>query len=183
MRYAAFFRGLNVGGKNRIKMADLRNLFSDCGYQNVATYIQSGNVIFETDEDPKQLTDKITRCFNDRFGFESPVVLRSAEAFTALLAQLPFSEEEIQQAAAQMPEVEHLYVFLADRDLDPAALKALVASYASEDQLRAGKQEIYLLCAGSIRNSKLAGALAKLDTPLTSRNLRTLHKMQELLNA
>lgn len=48
MNYIAFFRRINVGSKNRIKMADLRVLFSDLGYQNVKTYIQSGNVIFES---------------------------------------------------------------------------------------------------------------------------------------
>jgi uncharacterized protein (DUF1697 family) len=183
MRYAAFFRGLNVGGKNRIKMADLRKMLLDCGFQNVASYIQSGNVIFETNENPEKLNEKITHCFSERFGFESPVVLRSAEALSALLANLPFSEEEIDQAKAKNPDVQHLYVYLADRDINPAAVKALTSTYAGEDQLRARRQEIILLCTDSVRHSKLETALNKLDIPLTARNLKTLTKMQALLAA
>lgn len=181
MKYVAFFRGINVGGKNKVKMADLRQLFADCGFQEVKTYIQSGNVIFTSDQSETVLREMIAQAFTERFGFQSTVILRSAAELTAITADFPFTEAEIAQANAAAPEVEHMYIYFANEALDTAALDKICQDYEGPDQLRAGERELYLLCQESVRNSKLATALTKLPVPLTARNQKTLRKIHELL--
>jgi uncharacterized protein (DUF1697 family) len=181
MKYVAFFRGINVGGKNKVKMADLKQLFYDCGFYAVKTYIQSGNVIFESDQDGSLLPDVISHAFEKRFAFHSYVVLRSGDEITAMMSALPFTKEEIKQAEAEAPEVEHVYVFMSNGDVDLAAAETLRLAYGGQDKLSAGKRELYLLCYHSVRDSKLAASLSNLGTPLTSRNQNTMLKICELL--
>lgn len=181
MKYVAFFRGINVGGKNTVKMAELRQLFADCGFQEIKTYIQSGNVIFTSDQSETVLRDTIAQAFTERFGFQSEVILRSAAEMIAINTNFPFTEAEIAQVSAAVPEVEHVYIYFANEALDTTMLGKIQQDYDGPDQLHAGDREIYLLCQQSIRNSKLAAALAKLPVPLTARNQKTLRKVHELL--
>ena len=99
------------------------------------------------------------------------------------MSALPFSKEDIEQAEAKTPEVEHVYVFMANDCIDPAAAETLCSAYDGEDKLSVGKRELYLLCYHSIRDSKLATSLSKLDVSLTSRNQKTMLKICELLGA
>ncbi len=183
MKYVAFFRGINVGGKNKVKMADLRSLFIDCGFNFVKTYIQSGNVLLESDLDEAVLSDMISRSFSGRFGFQSPVILRTDHEFFEMLTKLPFSEDELAQAESASPGVAHVYVFLSKDRVDPVAVEALLSSYAGSDILSAGKREFYLFCRKSIRDSKLAAALSKPEAGLTARNLNTLQRISEMLHS
>ena len=87
----AFLRGINVGGHNRMKMAELRDVFSSLGYADVRTYIQSGNVVFEspeTDEEP--LRSAIERAIDDAFGYDVTVMVRTREALESVVADAPF---------------------------------------------------------------------------------------------
>lgn len=183
MRYAAFFRGINVGGNHPLKMADLKRLFEDCGFQAVQTVIQSGNVLFDADGAPEMLPVAISRAFLERFGFESEAAVRSGEEIDALLKALPFTQAEIAQAEAADPDVEHVYVYLSNRPVDSQAAEELQNAYGGEDKLAAGTRELYLLCRHSVRDSKLAAALSKLDPTFTNRNLNTLKKIQALIAA
>ncbi|MBW6474470.1 MAG: DUF1697 domain-containing protein, partial [Anaerolineaceae bacterium] len=72
--YIALFRGINVGGKNTLKMKDLVSLLQELGAHNVKTYIQSGNAVFQSSEEPSQLSDQIKLAIQQRFGF-APLVL------------------------------------------------------------------------------------------------------------
>lgn len=182
MNYIAFFRGINVGSKNRIKMADLRVLFSDLGYQNVKTYIQSGNVIFESNKPEMMIMDEIFKAFVERFGFESKIILRTAEELATILAEFPFTEAEIQTMSDQLPEVEHVYFYLGNQEISASAVAKLAEDFTREDKVFVGKREIYFLSAQSIRNSKLGSELTKLDDSFTIRNRKTLNKISALLN-
>jgi len=181
MRYAAFFRGINVGGKNIVKMADLKKLFFDLGFQDVKTYIQSGNVIFSSDCEKSLLTVKIEGAFTKQFGFQSPAILRSSAELAAILGTQPFSAAEIQQAAEENPDVEHLYVYLSDTPIDSEKIKQAYSDYDSKDKLHAAEYEIYLLCCQSVKDSKLAAQLSKLPQTFTARNLKTMNKIYALL--
>lgn len=183
MKYAAFFRGINVGGKNRVKMVDLARLFVDCGFGNVKTYIQSGNVLFESGKDQPALSALISRHFAERFGFESSAVLRSGEEISKIISGMPFTKEDIAQTEAKCPDVEHVYVFLSNNPIDHAAAERLRTACAGDDKLFVGQRELYLLCDRSVRDSKLAASLSKLDASITSRNLKTMLKIDERLNA
>ncbi|MDL2217495.1 DUF1697 domain-containing protein [Christensenellaceae bacterium OttesenSCG-928-M15] len=181
MKYVAFFRGINVGGKNKVKMDELKRLFSDCGFSDIKTYIQSGNVLFQSDQDQALLADTISGAFEKRFGFVSHIILRSADEIAAILSPFPFTEAEVQRAEASAPEVAHVYIYLSNDPIDATALEKLRQSYTGDDKLYVSEREVYLLCHQSVRDSKLAILLSKLPAPLTARNQKTMCKVFELL--
>ena len=88
-RYVALLRGINVGGKNLIGMADLRACFEDQGCRDVATYIQSGNVLFTANAPGAGLARRIERALAARFKYEASLVLRTAEQMHAILERAP----------------------------------------------------------------------------------------------
>ena len=89
-RYLALLRGINVGGKNIIKMEALRAAFEEMGFSSVVTYIQSGNVVFCTDEkDKKQLTTTIEKRLSQKFGYEAKVLLLSYTEYKKIIEGAP----------------------------------------------------------------------------------------------
>jgi uncharacterized protein (DUF1697 family) len=89
-QYVALLRGINVGGKNIIKMADLKDCLSACGFANVATYIQSGNVLFEAHEiDQAKIGLKVNETLAKTFGYRTPVLLRSYRELSEIVARAP----------------------------------------------------------------------------------------------
>ena len=93
MKYVAFFRGINVGGKNIVKMSDLSRLFIGLGFHDVKTYIQSGNVLFSSDKEQILLVPLIEQAFEEQFRFPSAVVVRSGEEIKRIVDSLPFGAE------------------------------------------------------------------------------------------
>jgi uncharacterized protein (DUF1697 family) len=89
-QYVALLRGINVGGNNRIKMPELRRCFEALGLGNVATYIQSGNVLFEAAQaGPARLSARIEAALSERFGYQARIVLRSHGQMRAIVADAP----------------------------------------------------------------------------------------------
>lgn len=180
MQYIAFFRGINVGGRNIVKMADLKQLFLELGFNEICTYIQSGNVVFDSALQPD--VQAIQAAFSRRFGFESAVVLRSGADLKEIVRNMPFSSEEVAQAQQEQPDVEHLYVFLSAEPIDPARIEKIAGGSSGRDKLVLSEREVYLLCFESIRNSKLAAALGKPALAYTSRNMGAMQKLLSMLN-
>lgn len=90
MKYLALLRGINVGGNNLISMAALRSCLEDCGLKNVTTYIQSGNVLFESPaRDPARLASKIESVLSARFGYTALIVLVSEDQLAAVVEEAP----------------------------------------------------------------------------------------------
>lgn len=97
MKYVAFLRGINVGGKTIIKMEELRKVFSSLGFANVKSYIQSGNIVFETDEtDETKLTEKIATAVEWNF-FKTPVMIRTIEEIQDAVANNPFANVKFEE--------------------------------------------------------------------------------------
>jgi uncharacterized protein (DUF1697 family) len=93
-RYIAFLRGINVGGRV-VKMERLRQLFTELGFTNVRSYINSGNIFFDTNEKDRQvLTGMIERHLHSTLGYEVPVFLRTAAEVETILEQAPFKDIE-----------------------------------------------------------------------------------------
>jgi len=93
IKYVAFLRGINVGGKKLIKMAELVRIFSSLKLLNVRTYIVSGNVLFETAEsDPQVLTRKIEQGLHEALGYEVGVMLRSISELETIVKLNPFKQ-------------------------------------------------------------------------------------------
>lgn len=94
-RYIALLRAINVGGYRKIKMQDLREMFEKMGFKNVQTYIQSGNVIFDSDEsDPKLLGQSIEEKIHSDFGHQVPVMIRTRERLKNLIHSNPFDGQD-----------------------------------------------------------------------------------------
>jgi len=180
MKYFAFFRGINVGGKHIVKMADLKALFAGLGFQDVTTYIQSGNVVFSSDNEKPQLQARIENAFQNRFGFQSTVIIRSSTELDAILGAQAFSPAELEQARAANPDIEHLYVYLAGEPIDAEKVKQVCGSYKGRDKIHIADSEIYLLCYESVTDSGLAKLLSRLPYTFTARNLNTMNKIAEL---
>lgn len=178
--FIALLRGINVGGKNRIKMTDLKHMLESMGLIRVETYIQSGNVIFESNENEDALREKIECEIERNFGFPAVVVLRTAAELEQLIRDCPFSEEEVTQAELSNSEGESLYVSLLTRAPSQEKIEHLNTFRSEDDEYRIKNRDMYLLFRHSIRNSKLANNLQKLDAPATVRNWKTINKLQEL---
>ena len=89
-RYAAFLRGINISGKNKVPMAELKESFEQQGFSEVKTYLNSGNVMFSSEElDEARLTDQIVTMLRGQFGFDIPVFIISQEALTDILHHAP----------------------------------------------------------------------------------------------
>lgn len=89
VKYVALLRGINVGGKNAVSMAVLKQVFEALGFANVKTYINSGNVLFSTNESIDNLDTKIEQAIEAMFGFRVPVVIRSQSSIAHIIASVP----------------------------------------------------------------------------------------------
>jgi len=181
MRYIAFFRGINVGGKNIVKMADLKQLFLSLGFLDVKTYIQSGNVIFSSAENEGSLVSLISKAFESQFGFNSVPIIRSGEELAKIINTHPFTAEEIDSAQNKTPDVEHEYVYLSNKPINADKINKLFEGLVGEDKIYIEGRELYFLCAQGIRDSKLAAKLAKYQHPMTSRNFKTMNKIINII--
>lgn len=178
--YAALLRGINVGGKNKIKMADLRDLCVEIGLTHVQTYIQSGNIIFSSDLDKENVRQLLEDGIQQKFQLEVVVILRTYEELEQILVQCPFSSEEI-EAAEQSSAAESLYVALLLQSPLPEAVNQLSVSYEDRtDKYVIQQDNVYLLFRDSVRNSKLANRITKLATPSTMRNWKTMTKLAQM---
>ncbi len=174
--YLALLRGINVGGKNKLPMKDLIDLFGEAGCRHVRTYIQSGNVIFSADPDlvaslPGLITARIAECF----GYRVPVVMRTAAQIGEVIRNNPFVE------AGAAEDTLHV-LFLADQpsarsvdDLDP--------DRSPSDVFIVRGREVYLRLPTGVARTKLTNDYfdAKLATTSTGRNWRTVTKLFELM--
>ncbi len=174
--YIALLRGINVGGKNIIKMADLKRVFQDMGLGAVQTYIQSGNVLFVSEEAEEILQQKIEYAIEQQFGFSTAVILRTATELEKIICNCPFTAEEIAKAESSS-EGECLYVSLLRAVPSDDKLEYMEKYKNAEEAYQVKDRDIYLLFYRSIRNSKLANSMQKLDVPSTVRNWKTINKL------
>lgn len=177
--YIALLRGINVGGKNIIKMADLRSVLETMGLKEVQTYIQSGNVLFKSDQEEESLRLMIGQGIEAAFGFFVQVILRKAEDLEWIITNCPFSAEKIKEAEASS-EGECLYVSLMMHAPTHEKIECLKTYKIDSDEYKVDGREVFLLFKNSIRNSKLVSNLHKLDVPATVRNWKTINKLYAL---
>ena len=176
--HLALLRGINLGGKNTLPMKDLAEMFVATGCDNVRTYIQSGNVIFDASPSlAAGLPDRITALITERFGYRTPVVLRTTAQLRDIFANNPFL------AAAVAEDTLHV-MFLATPP-DPTRVAALDPDRSPPDAFAVRNQEVYLHLPNGAARSKLTNAYfdAKLATTSTARNWRTVTKLLAQMDA
>lgn len=179
--YIAFLRGINVGGKNKIKMADLKSALENIGLEHVQTYIQSGNILFESAEDELSLRGRIEHEIAAVFGITLTVVMRTAEELERIVSHCPFSPEIVAETA-HAAEGESLYVAMLPVAPTTSGIEKLEAANNGDDQYQIEGRDVYLLFRQSIRNAKLSVNLQKLGVPATVRNWNTMNKLFGLVS-
>ena len=176
--YVALLRGVNVGGKNKLPMKDLVELFTETGCLQVSSFIQSGNVIFSAAPGvaaklPALIPGRIAK----RFGFSPPVQVRSVNELSEVVAENPFLKSGLAEESLHV-------LFLADKP-SPGAIAKLDPDRSPPDHFIVQRQEVYLHLPGGAGTTKLTNAYfdAKLATVSTGRNWRTVKKLLELMQA
>lgn len=181
MKYVALLRGINVGGKNMIKMPELKQAFISIGMQDVSTYIQSGNVLFSSDKGEKELKPELEAVIHKSFGLDIPVILRSVAELEKMKRDMPFSKDEISEKESSA-EGEVLYLFIFAESPSPKDIERISVHKDGCDRFEIKGRDMYVLFDKTIRNSKLAGVLQKTEVSVTSRNMKTVNKLIELGN-
>jgi uncharacterized protein (DUF1697 family) len=174
--YLALLRGVNVGGKKKLPMKDLVDICLEAGCSNVKTFIQSGNVIFSADRQIRaQLPGRIASLITGRFGFRTPVILRTLKQLTAVVANNPFLEQGGSEDALHV-------LFLADVP-NADVVAGLDPERSPGDAFLVRGQEIFLKLPNGVADSKLTNIYfdKKLGTISTGRNWRTVTKLLELM--
>jgi uncharacterized protein (DUF1697 family) len=170
----ALFRGINVGGKSTLPMLDLVVIFKELGCRNIHTYIQSGNVVFETNSDSREeLTKRISDKVAQKIGIKPYILLLDVEELEQAMTRNPFPQ------AAAIPQSLHLgFLDTTPKKPDLARLERL--QNGNEQYQLIGKV-FYLFAPDGVGRSKLAaGAEQTLGIPMTDRNWRTVCKIMEM---
>jgi uncharacterized protein (DUF1697 family) len=174
--YIALLRGINVGGHNIIKMADLKQLLGTMGLNNVQTYIQSGNIVFESDLESDELSQRIELQINDTFGCSVPVILRTSKEWKQLIENCPYPVESL-------VEGESIHLALLSDMPSQEALNKLQKFQNDVDQYDVQDKDIYLFLRQNFRDSKLPLQLQKLGVSATIRNWKTTMKLAAMSEA
>ena len=186
--HVALLRGINVGGRNKVPMADLRQVVASLGHTGVSTYIQSGNVLFSTaDTDSAKLAAALESAIEDRFGIWSSVVVLSRDELAQVLAANPYPDEP-------NPKMVHV-VFLsaeppADLLMRISAAESAVRAKGSRDTVQATGRALFLHTPDGFGTSELAQTVFKIISPpakskkhglaATARNWATATKLLSL---
>ena len=172
----AMLRGVNVGGHNKLPMDALRALCASLRLQGACTYVQSGNVVFRTDErDLARLAKRVQDAVAHKFGFRPEVILRTTAEMRVAIARNPFAKRRGIEPAKL------LVTFLAGEPAADARKKVLSATAGAEELHLAGR-ELYIYFPNGAGQSKLpwASLAGALKTQGTARNWNTVQKLLEM---
>jgi len=173
--YTALLRGINVSGQKKIKMAELKSLFQKLGYSNVDTYIQSGNVVFDSGRQPATIKLEIEYQILNHFGYEVKVFIITREELKKILSSNPFTK---------VPETEYnrLHVVILSDYPTKEGLQKLLQIKSDNEFIELIDKFVYLYTPDGIGKSKLNNNSIekKLGVTATARNFRTINKLFDL---
>ena len=176
-RYVALLRGINVGGKNKVAMADLRGAFTDAGFDDVTTYIASGNVLFRTERPAETLEDEIEAVLHERLGMPLVVVVRGHRQLRAVVDQAPAD-------FVALDGTHHRDAVFLKSPLTPAKAMGVVRLREGVDQAWAGTGVVYFARLSAERQRSLMSKIV--GTPeyqmMTIRSWSTTTKLLALLD-
>jgi uncharacterized protein (DUF1697 family) len=170
--HVALLRGINVGGRNKVPMAGLREVVATLGHTGVTTYIQSGNVLFSTAEtDNAKLASALETAIEDRFGLWSSVVVLNRDELAAVLAANPYPDEP-------NPRLVHVVFLNAEPPQDVldrvTAATAAAAAKGSRDTVQAAGRALYVHTPDGFGRSELAQNLFRIVTPPSKQKKQAL---------
>jgi uncharacterized protein (DUF1697 family) len=172
----ALLRGINVGGHRLVPMAELRKIAEDAGLTAVATYIQSGNVVFTTTHSTERVAKSLEAGILARFGFAAEVIVRTKAQWRRALSTCPFAA-----AAAERPHLLHLC--LSRRKPDPAVVKALMSLCSANEKIALVGDALWIDYAAGVARSKLSASVLDraVGSAVTARNWKTAQQLAVLL--
>jgi uncharacterized protein (DUF1697 family) len=174
MKQVALLRGINIGSHNRIAMPALRESLAKAGLGEAATYLQSGNVVLDSKQQPEQLASSCEALIAADFGLQIAVVVRTQAELAAVVKSDPLGD------VAEQPKL--YQVCFCSEQPGAELLDKLSALAAGQERLLADGRELYAWYPDGIARSKLAAQMAKLGKGLvaTARNWTTVTKLLEL---
>ena len=174
--WIALFRGINVGGRNKMPMAVLAKTLESVGCISIRTYIQSGNVVFLSSLRSKAtITKRLDDATEAQFGFRPNIFLLTDTDFRSATANNPFTDAIL--------EPKTLHFFFLDSKPDSPNIKDLAELAIPSERFQLIDAVFYLHTPDGFGRSKLAAGLErKLGVPATARNYTTIHNLSEMLN-
>lgn len=171
--YLALFRGINIGGHNKVAMRELALLLEEVGCSNIRTYIQSGNVIFDTiNRSRSTISQEISHSMLKRFGFEPKVMLLTAAELQDAIAHNPFPSTDGKA----------LHVLFLEAHPDNPDLERLSALKKNSEEFKLGDKVFYLYGPEGVGRSKLAMNVERcLGVTTTGRNWNTVSRLASML--
>jgi uncharacterized protein (DUF1697 family) len=170
-RYVALLRGINVGGKNLIKMADLKACLEDHGLEDVATYIQSGNVVLTSPLDAKKLRGALETAIAEQLGVSPVVVIRTRRQLADVIAGNPFADAD----------TDHLHVAFLSEQPDASQVAGLAELDHPPEDIAVRGTEAYFLLPNGLGRAKIPELFGRrVKTPATVRNWRTVNKLLQM---
>jgi uncharacterized protein (DUF1697 family) len=176
--YLALLRGINVGGKNKVSMPQLRLVFEDLGHEGVRTYVQSGNVVFESRSSaPKKVATDIEHAISETFDLSISVLIRTRRELERVAGEHPLASKGVALSLLHV-------MFLADRP-SSKAIESLDPDRSPPDEFVVTRREVYLLFPKGSGRSKLTVDYFErmLGTRATARNWNTVLKMLKMMEA
>ena len=171
--YVVLLRGINLGSKRRVAMADLRALLEDLGYDDVRTHLQSGNVVLRTTKSAAAVQTNVEAALATHCGFDVDVIVRTKAQLDKVIAQNPFTGKATDNAR-------YLVVFL-DKAPPAAWRRSIDAGDYGPDEVAVHGKEVYLWLPKGVHDSKLAREATGKDVgSATARNWNVVTKLAEL---
>jgi len=171
--YAAFLRGINLGPTRKISSAELRSTLEGIGFDEVATFRNSGNVVFDAGGgSPAKLGALIEAALEESTGFEVGVFLRDADEVRAIAAHRPFEPALVEGSAGK------LQVALLAGQPEDTDREAVLGMATDEDRLAFGERELYWLPSGGMRDAALS--FSEVEKRLGSTTMRTKGTIEQL---
>ncbi len=176
-RMVALLRAVNVGGRN-LPMADLRRQVAGLGWENVATYIQSGNIVFDAKCSPVEAEAALEALIAKHHGYEAPAIVRTRAQWANYPGGNPFTE-----AARDTPN--YLLMLISKRPPKADAVEVIQDRAAAGEQVRKVGETLWIHFPAGSGTSKLTPALIDraIGSPATSRNYRTVCTLLNMLEA
>jgi uncharacterized protein (DUF1697 family) len=174
--YVALLRGINVGGRTKLPMADLRALMETLGHANVVTYIQSGNVVFTSAAKEAKVASDIAAGVKQKFGYDLAVIVRTRAQLAKVVSGNPYLK------SGADPSKLHV-TFLAAKP-SAAAIAKLDPDRCPPDEFVVQGREIFMLLPNGMGRTKLTIDYfeKRLGTPGSARNWNTVNKLLELMD-
>jgi uncharacterized protein (DUF1697 family) len=173
-RRIALLRGINLGPRRRVPMAELRELLASAGFEDVQTYVQSGNVVFSSDQRPDRLEREFERLISDRFGFDVDVVVRTPKELKEVVRRNPLRDVAVNPKRYQ--------VSFLGKELDKQRAEELAALASESERFVARGRELYAWHPDGVARSRLWAKLASQDLGVkaTARNWTTVETLLEM---